>query len=62
MDPIRYSQEMLFLGTKELTDAKILKESVTFQEAMLAVTKIYRAMKAAEPQIIKPKDIFRGNL
>lgn len=61
-EPIAFTQEQLFAGAHELRQSGIVKEETDSQAVITVAARIYRAMRQLEPEVIKPKDIFRGSL
>lgn len=55
MESITFSQLMLFEGGRALKATGVLKADVTDQEVLVCVAKVFRAMRAAEPEVIKPE-------
>lgn len=57
-EPIRYTENMLLAGAYELERAAIVKDGIEFSALMVAVTKVFTAMRRFEPEVIKDKTNF----
>lgn len=55
---IRYTEEMIFAGAHELEKCGIVKEGTEYQALMVAVARVFTAMRRAEPPVIKTKTNF----
>ena len=56
--PIKYTEQMILAGAHELEKARIIKDGTDFSALMVAVTRVFTAMRRAEPEVIVPKTTF----
>lgn len=61
-EPVQFTQEMLFIGAHEIRQSGFIKEEVDSQAVITLAARVYRAMRAAEPKVMKLTEIVKGTI